>query len=108
MLKFPLKKDILLITEAGDFICKINYAGENTLILHDVYKRIYSNENRYHSIDIFVSRELFIEREKSCGYSNLENEYENAMPDENDRPKKKVNKIKEGKILYLEEFKNGG
>lgn len=96
MLRVPLKTRILLITVSGDYICKVMYAGNDTLDIMDVFKRNYNQEWNPPFKDIPVSRRLIIDRSSVTGYSTLENLFNFTLNKENlfllsDRKKLKEN-----------------
>ncbi|MFW6247323.1 MAG: hypothetical protein ACOC22_04100 [bacterium] len=103
MLKYPLKQEILLITESGDYICKIDYAGQDTLICKDVYKRIHTDDSYF--FDSFIAKEMILERDKACGFSYIEDENPTSEIETNQFKKKKTEKKKK-KLLYLKEVYN--
>ena len=69
MLKFPLRKEIMLVTEIGNIICKIKYAGKNTLKLKDAVKEMYTDNGEYFFSE--MKNEMIIDREKVIAYSNI-------------------------------------
>jgi len=69
LLKFPLRKKILIITEIGNIICEIKYAGKNTLKLKDVVKEMYTDNGEYFFSE--MKDDMIIDREKVIGYSTI-------------------------------------
>lgn len=69
MLRFPLRKKIILFTEIGNIICQIEYAGKNTLKLKDAVKEMYTDHGNFYYSD--VKKEIIVDRHKVIGYSNI-------------------------------------
>lgn len=69
MLKFPLKKEIILVTDTIKLKCKIDFAGSDTLVCRDVYELIFNSDNTYELT--YLSDKFIIDRIKTLGYSNI-------------------------------------
>ena len=69
MLKFPLHKRVMLVTEIGNIICEIKYAGKDTLKLKDAVKEMYIDNGEYYFSEI--KKELIVDRDKILGYSRI-------------------------------------
>ena len=69
MIKFPLHKRVMLVTEIGNIICEIKYAGKDTLKLKDSIKEMYTEDGEYYFSE--MKKELIIDRNKVIGYSNM-------------------------------------
>ena len=88
MLRLPLRKQILLITTSGMFICKVICAKEEYIIAVDVEMRMISPTN-----DIFYTAhelggKVHFDGTAITGYSNLEEDCE--FTSENEYRKKIV------------------
>lgn len=73
MIRFPLKQEILLLTENGVFIGTVIYAGHESLTVSGLRKRIYNEQG---SSEIEIAEKMQLDREKILGYSKLEEEKE--------------------------------
>lgn len=72
MIKVPLKKPIILITNFGDLYCTVDFAGKDTFKIYNVKKRVYTDDGSYMFVNI--DEELgIIDREKVLGYFNINN-----------------------------------
>lgn len=70
MLKFPLKKQIILFTEGNvEFKCIIKYAGKDTLICQNAKRLIYEEDQTYYTIG--YEKEIILDRSKVIGYTNI-------------------------------------
>ena len=95
MVRFPLKQEILLLTEKSIFIGTVIYAGHESLTVTGLRKREY-NECGFSEIEI--AEKVQLSRDKILGYSKLEEEAEmNTYYGEN--------KIKEVNVTHLEDFR---
>ena len=76
MIKLPLKKQILLITYAGDILCNIEYAGKDILKCKDAHHKIFTEDGDYFfsKLDGDNDDYIFIERNQIIGYHNIKNE----------------------------------
>ena len=100
MLKFPLKTNIELISIQGDiFPCIIKYAGEKTLHIQDVHKRIY--ESNGDTCDIKIQDLAYVDRDKFLGYSFPKNSLLKEEPKNNII--KLRSKMKKDEFTLLEE-----
>ena len=79
MIKVPLKKPIILITQLGDLYCIVEFAGKDTFKISNIKKRIYTEDGDYMFIDIDES-EGIIDRHKVVGYLKV-NQTENLKVD---------------------------
>lgn len=73
MLKFPLKKEIILVTDTIKLKCKIDFAGSDTLVCKDVYELIFNSDNTYELN--YLSDKFIIDRIKTLGYSNINDSF---------------------------------
>ena len=73
MLRFPLKREILLLTEQNSFIGTVIFAGHDSLTVVGLRKIVYNNSG-YQEIEI--AERFIFDREKILGYSKLEEEKE--------------------------------
>lgn len=70
MIKLPLNKPIILMTNMGDLYCKVKFAGKDTLKLINVKRKIYTENQDYFFTDE-MEDEVIIDRESVVGYSNV-------------------------------------
>jgi hypothetical protein len=67
MVKVPLKRPIILITELGDLYCTVEFAGKDTFKISNIKKRVYTDDGDYIFVDI-EEMEGIIDRHKVIGY----------------------------------------
>lgn len=97
MLKFPLKKEIILVTETTKLKCKIDFAGTDTLVCRDVYELTFNPDNSYELN--YLSDKFIIDRIKTLGYSNINNSV--IGNDDNKKIPKKSKQKPLAKIINL-------
>ena len=70
MLKFPLKKQIILFLEGNiEFQCSIKYAGTDTLRCINAKRLIYEKDQTYYTLP--YTNEIIFDRSKIVGYTNI-------------------------------------
>ena|SRR6056297_3608389 len=96
MIKVPLKKPIILITQLGDLYCIVEFAGKDTFKISNIKKRIYTEDGDYMFIDIDES-EGIIDRHKVVGYLKV-NQTENLEKLTNQNNVINIKTYQKGKI----------
>ena len=74
MVRFPLKSEILLLTDTGIiFLGTVIYAGHDSLTVSGLRKRIYNDQG---SSEVDIAEKVVLDRNKIIGYSKLNEELE--------------------------------
>ena len=76
MLKLPLKKPILLITQGGKYLCRIIFAGNDFVTAVDVMERVCTQDGDFVFSDYELEDKLIIDRDKIVGYMSFKDDSE--------------------------------
>lgn len=76
MMRYPLKREILLLTDTCHYVCTISFAGKDAITAKNVRMRLYTPGELTETKDIEVAEEIIFERRKLLGYANIDSEKE--------------------------------
>ena len=76
MVRYPLKREILLLTDTHHYICTVIYAGKDAITAKHVRMRLYTPGELIEHKDIEIAEEIIFDRRKLVGYANIDNDKE--------------------------------